>query len=411
MTLADSQPMIRARGLSKRYRLGGQRTLARSLRASLSGRNPTADEVWAVRDVSFDVARGERVGIVGRNGAGKSTLLKMLTRITQPTEGYGEIRGRVGSLLEVGTGFHRELSGRQNVYLNGAIIGLRRHEITARMGDIVAFAEIDRFIDTPVKYYSSGMYTRLAFSVAAHLDTEVLLVDEVLSVGDLAFQRKCMQRMAAMTSEGRTVIFVSHNLSAVSRLCPRALLLDKGRLLMDAPSEEVVAAYVEQAGGGASMEWSEETAPGSEDVKLVRVAATRSGGEPAAVFAVNDPIELHVVYRVNGSRPSFRVVVTLYAGGTLAFALMEPTETVRQGPGVYESVVVIPPDLLAELAYSVHVSIFASRGVKMHHVQQVDAVMFQVVGPIDGSSARGDYGERLKGVVMPKLDWSMQRLE
>ena len=151
MTLADSQPMIRARGLSKRYRLGGQRTLARSLRASLSGRNPTADEVWAVRDVSFDVARGERVGIVGRNGAGKSTLLKMLTRITQPTEGYGEIRGRVGSLLEVGTGFHRELSGRQNVYLNGAIIGLRRHEITARMGDIVAFAEIDRFIAAQVK--------------------------------------------------------------------------------------------------------------------------------------------------------------------------------------------------------------------------------------------------------------------
>ena len=411
MTLADSQPMIRARGLSKRYRLGGQRTLARSLRASLSGRNPTADEVWAVRDVSFDVARGERVGIVGRNGAGKSTLLKMLTRITQPTEGYGEIRGRVGSLLEVGTGFHRELSGRQNVYLNGAIIGLRRHEITARMGGIVAFAEIDRFIDTPVKYYSSGMYTRLAFSVAAHLDTEVLLVDEVLSVGDLAFQRKCMQRMAAMTSEGRTVIFVSHNLSAVSRLCPRALLLDKGRLLMDAPSEEVVATYVEQAGGGASMEWSEETAPGSEDVKLVRVAATRSGGEPAAVFAVSDSIELHVVYRVNGSRPSFRVVVTLYAGGTLAFALMEPTEAARQGPGLYESVVVIPPDLMAELVYSVHVSIFASRGVKMHHVQQADAVMFQVVDPIDGASARGDYGERLKGVVMPKLDWSMRRLE
>ena len=411
MTLADSELMVRARGLSKRYRLGGQSTLVQSLRVSLSGRRSVADEIWAVRDVSFDVARGERIGIVGRNGAGKSTLLKILTRITKPTEGYGEIHGRVGSLLEVGTGFHPELSGRQNIYLNGAIIGLRRHEITARMGDIVAFSELERFIDTPVKYYSSGMYTRLAFSVAAHLDTEVLLVDEVLAVGDLAFQRRCMDRMTEMTSEGRTVLFVSHNLSAVTRLCPRAMLLDKGRLLMDAASEEVVAAYIAQTGGGASMEWPEDAAPGSDDVKLIRVAATRSRGEPAAVFGVGDAIELHVVYRVNGTHPSFRVVVALYASGTLAFALLEPTETVRQGPGLYESVVVIPPHLMAEQLYSVHVSIFASRGVKLHHVQHAEAIMFQVVDPIDGASARGDYGERIKGVVMPKLDWSMQRLE
>jgi lipopolysaccharide transport system ATP-binding protein len=411
MTLADSGPMIRACGLSKRYRLGGQRTLAHSLRASLLGRKPVTDEVWAVRDVSFDVTRGERIGIVGRNGAGKSTLLKILTRITKPTGGYGEIHGRVGALLEVGTGFHPELSGRQNIHLNGAIIGLRHHEIAARMDDIIAFSELERFIDTPVKYYSSGMYTRLAFSVAAHLDTEVLLVDEVLAVGDLAFQRKCMERMTEMTSEGRTVLFVSHNLSAVTRLCPRAILLDKGRLLMDAPSEEVVAAYIEQTGGSSSMEWSEDRAPGSEEVKLVRVAATRSGGKPATVFGVGDRIELHVVYRVNASNPSFRVMVILYAGGALAFALLEPTETVRPGPGIYESLVIIPSHFMAEQVYSVHVSIFASRGVKMHHVQHPEAVMFQVVDPIDGTSARGDYGERLKGVVMPKLDWSMQRLE
>jgi lipopolysaccharide transport system ATP-binding protein len=411
MTLADSDLIIRARGLSKRYRLGGQRTLAQSLRASLSGRKRVVDEVWAVRDVSFDVARGERIGIVGRNGAGKSTLLKILTRITRPTEGYGEIHGRVGSLLEVGTGFHPELSGRQNIYLNGAILGLKRHEIAARIDEIIAFSEIERFVDTPVKHYSSGMYARLAFSVAAHLDTEVLLVDEVLAVGDLAFQQKCIKRMTDMTSEGRTVLFVSHNLSAVTRLCPRALLMDKGRLLMDAPSDEVVAAYIEQMGGSATMEWSEDSAPGSEEVKLVRVAATRRGGKPATVFGVGDPIELRVVYRVNGNNLRFRVIVILYAAGTLAFALMEPTETIRPKPGIYESLVVIPPHLMADQTYSVDISIVASRGVKMHHVQHSGAVMFQIVDPIDGSSARGDYSERLKGVVMPKLPWSMQQLE
>jgi lipopolysaccharide transport system ATP-binding protein len=411
MTATDGALMIRANGLSKRYRIGGQRTLMQSLRAAWSGKASDGDDVWALRDVSFDVALGERVGIIGRNGAGKSTLLKILTRITKPTEGYGEIHGRVGSLLEVGTGFHPELSGRQNIYLNGAILGLRREEIRARMDDIVTFSEIERFIDTPVKHYSSGMYTRLAFSVAAHLDTEVLLVDEVLAVGDFAFQQKCMKRMADMTSQGRTILFVSHNLSAVTRLCPRALLLDKGKVTIDGPSDEVVAAYIAQTGGSAVAEWTDERAPGSEEVRLMRVSATRPDGTTPPVFKVGEAIELRVLYRVNTADTRFRVQLILYAGGTVAFAPMEPTEAVRASPGIYQSVLTIPPHLMAEHVYRVHVSIFSSRGVKLHHVQHYETVMFQVVDPIDGSSARGDYSERLKGVVMPKLDWSMQRVE
>jgi len=247
---------IRIQGLSKRYRIGRSRmrdnTLRDEIASSLSrmlhrrgGDESDERTVWSLKDVSFDVHRGDVVGLIGRNGAGKSTLLKVLSRITDPTEGRVELRGRVGSLLEVGTGFHAELTGRENVYLNGAILGMRRSEILRKFDEIVAFSEIERFIDTPVKRYSTGMYLRLAFAVAAHLEPEILLVDEVLAVGDASFQRKCLDKMRDIGNEGRTVVLVSHNLTALSSLCSVGVLLDRGHLVATGPMDEVTQRYLD----------------------------------------------------------------------------------------------------------------------------------------------------------------------
>ena len=252
-----SDTAIHVRGLSKRYKIGValkykalRDVLADKLSAPvrmLTGRRrATTSSFWALDDVSFEVGRGEVLGLIGRNGAGKSTLLKILSRITEPTKGRIELYGRVGSLLEVGTGFHPELSGRENIFLNGAILGMRRAEIVRKFDEIVAFAEIGKFLDTPVKHYSSGMYTRLAFSVAAHLEPEIMLVDEVLAVGDLAFQRKCMGKMGEVAGQGRTVILVSHNTSAIWSLCRSVIWLDDGKIRQQGPSTEVVQAYREE---------------------------------------------------------------------------------------------------------------------------------------------------------------------
>ena len=262
-----SYVVIRVEGLGKRYRLGRResyKTLRDSLTDIIHGALrhlslwaetvSSADEqphvedghIWALKDVSLEVKRGEVLGVIGRNGAGKTTLLKILSRITEPTEGHAEIHGRVGSLLEVGTGFHPELTGRENIYLNGAILGMKRVEIDRKFDEIVAFAEIEKFIDTPVKRYSSGMYVRLAFAVAAHLDPEILVVDEVLSVGDAAFQEKCLGRMSVVSGEGRTVLFVSHNMEAITRLCSRAIWLDAGKVTDDGSPDRVVGKYLAQ---------------------------------------------------------------------------------------------------------------------------------------------------------------------
>jgi ABC-type polysaccharide/polyol phosphate transport system ATPase subunit len=233
------------------------------------------EEFWALRDINFEVPTGEAVGIIGRNGAGKSTLLKILSRITKPSRGQVAIRGRVGSLLEVGTGFHPELTGRENIYLNGSILGMRRREIRRRFDEIVAFAEVERFLDTPVKRFSSGMYVRLAFAVAAHLEPEILLVDEVLAVGDAQFQRRCLGKMEGFANQGRTVFFVSHQMSAVRRLCSRAMLLDKGRVAAYGPNEGVIASYLAAETVSAPEEW------------LDLAAADRSGNQQARFLAVH----------------------------------------------------------------------------------------------------------------------------
>ena len=252
-----STPAIRAEHLGKRYRLGARRRRSATARDAIAGaatrllgrfrREPAAvelnDVLWALDDVTFEVQPGETIGIIGRNGAGKSTLLKILSRIMEPTTGYAEITGRVGSLLEVGTGFHADLTGRENTYLNGAILGMKRAEIERKFDEIVAFAEVERFIDTPVKFYSSGMYMRLAFAVAAHLETEILVVDEVLAVGDIQFQKKCLGKMDDIARHGRTVLFISHNMEAVQRLCTRGMLLERGHLIASGSIGEVVTRY------------------------------------------------------------------------------------------------------------------------------------------------------------------------
>jgi len=259
-----SEIAIRAEGLAKRYRLGRMEryptlrdALVGAVKAPFAGRRAESEAVetlWALREVSFEVARGEVLGVIGQNGAGKSTLLKILSRITEPTAGRAVLHGRIGSLLEVGTGFHPELTGRENVYLNGAILGMRRAEIARQFDRIVAFAEVERFIDTPVKHFSSGMYMRLAFAVAAHLEPEILIVDEVLAVGDAAFQRKCLGRMEDVAQGGRTVLFVSHNLDAVRRLCERCLLLQHGRIEALGQTGEVIARYLARDARGEGPE-------------------------------------------------------------------------------------------------------------------------------------------------------------
>ncbi len=312
----DESIAVRARGLSKRYALGPRvpyRTLRDALASAVrgpfrreAGKDGTGigrDErfVWALRDVSFDIRHGEVVGVIGRNGAGKSTLLKILSRITEPTEGYAEIRGRIGSLLEVGTGFHPELSGRENIYLNGAILGMAKGEIDRKFDEIVAFAEVERFLDTPVKHYSSGMYLRLAFSVAAHLEPDILLVDEVLAVGDAAFRKKCLGKMGDVARQGRTVLFVSHDMAAIEGLCRNAFLLEEGRIVRTGPAGEVVQGYLANlpASAGPLLE-SRPDRRGNGRLRFTDIAFRGSGTTTESLQSGQD-VEVMIGYRGDGN--------------------------------------------------------------------------------------------------------------
>jgi len=297
----DTDLAIRATGVGKRFTIGKAERPENTLRdalamsgkrlwTSLKGARKRAapEPFWALQDVSFDLRRGEVLGIIGRNGAGKSTLLKILSRITEPTLGEITIRGRVGSLLEVGTGFHSELTGRENIFLNGAILGMSRWEIARKFDEIVEFAEVERFIDTPVKHYSSGMYLRLGFAVAAHLEPEVLIVDEVLAVGDADFQKKCLGKMGSVAREGRTVIFVSHNLTAIATLCNSGLVLDRGRVIERGPAEDCLKRY-SASGAGSDSTW------------------TRPGGDaPEAALFVS-----RVTSRLRGEQPTLELVLEI----------------------------------------------------------------------------------------------------
>jgi lipopolysaccharide transport system ATP-binding protein len=322
---------IRADGLSKQYRIGGKRERYKTLRDSITDtaaapfrlarslleprrRRTNGDQtIWALQDVGFEIRRGEVVGIIGRNGAGKSTLLKILSRITEPTRGYAEIHGRVGSLLEVGTGFHPELTGQENTYLNGAILGMRRTEVDRKFDEIVAFAEVERFIHTPVKHYSSGMYLRLAFAVAAHLEPEILLVDEVLAVGDAAFQQKCLGKMGDVAKQGRTVLFVSHNMAAVQNMCSAAYLVHDGQLVRSGATEEVVLGYLQmQRNLSAAVTLRDHASrAGTGRLRFTSLEFRDARGEMSDHFLPGEPITMRVTFE------AFEEVRHLVIGVTL----------------------------------------------------------------------------------------------
>ena len=316
-------PIIRVEGISKRYRIGARRAQPTTLREAIAGaaRSPLASlrrrrahddaTLWALRDVSFEVRPGEVVGVIGRNGAGKSTLLKILSRITEPTSGRAELYGRVSSLLEVGTGFHPELSGRENIFLNGAILGMKRGDITRRFDEIVAFSEVERFIDTPVKHYSTGMHMRLAFAVAAHLEPEILIVDEVLAVGDAQFQRKCLGKIGSVAKEGRTVLFVSHNMAAVSNLCKRGLVLEHGRVAYAGTQSEAVARYLTTCRSNGQPLRDRLDRAGSGEVRVVAVEVRDTEGRALDVATSGQDVDICLRYEAARGFQSSKVIAGL----------------------------------------------------------------------------------------------------
>ncbi|MEA2173735.1 MAG: lipopolysaccharide transport system ATP-binding protein [Blastocatellia bacterium] len=412
------RPIIKADKLGKEYKLGTRDAAYATVREALAGwaRAPLAllsgagrrraQTVWALRDVSFEIHPGEVVGIIGRNGAGKSTLLKLLSRITEPTTGRAELYGRVGSLLEVGTGFHPELSGRENIYLNGSILGMSRAEIESKFDEIVAFAEVEKFLDTPVKRYSSGMYVRLAFAVAAHLEPEILVVDEVLAVGDHAFQQKCLSKMQDVSARGRTVLFVSHNMGAISRLCQRCILLDQGRVIDIGPTSKVVQSYM-TSGLVQRSEYLQAAEP-SKEMNLRRVALV--GGldqELKSEVAYHEGFRFLIEYEVARPVAGVSVSIVLYtADGTCAFVSADTDQHDEllgtRAKGNYRTSVLIPAEWLNIGRYTVNVTV-ASAATSGVVYDDVEALVFNVV---DTGSPGSRHGIERKGVLQPLLNWT-----
>lgn len=423
---------LRVEKLWKQYRVGRQPERYSTLRDSITNafrspvgvlqsllrgqgnRRPAGDDhFWAVKDVSFDIRRGEVVGIIGRNGAGKSTLLKMLSRITEPSLGQISLYGRVGSLLEVGTGFHPELTGRENIQLNAAILGMKREELAAKFDEIVAFAEVEKFIDTAVKHYSSGMYLRLAFSVAAHLEPEVLIVDEVLAVGDAAFQKKCLGKMEGVAKEGRTVLFVSHNMQAVTRLCERVILLDNGGVVGDGPAGQLVTRYLSSSEGSTKLrEWDDPVrAPGSDVVRLRAVRTRAEDGQPTDLVDIRKPVGVEIEYDVLKSGNIFHPCFSVHnSEGVHLFSAQDTDRTWMRQPrpaGRYTSTGWIPGDLLNEGAMFVGVAIW-TLAPDICHFYERDAVAFHVVDSYEEGSSRGGWLGNVPGVIRPFCKWDTQ---
>lgn len=418
---------IIAENLSKRYRIGRR---VEDHRSSASGfqrlfspfaylvstlREPEADEIlWALKDVSFSVRRGEAIGVIGRNGAGKSTLLKILSRITEPTSGRAVINGRVGSLLEVGTGFHPELTGRENIYLSGAILGMKRAEIDRKFDEIVAFAETERFLDTPVKRYSSGMYVRLAFAVAAHLEPEILLVDEVLAVGDAAFQKKCLGKMGDVATAGRTVLFVSHNMVAVQNLCNRAIWLDNGQIIEQGDTHQVVAKYLSLGSQSLSEQiWlDKETAPGNERVRIHRLAVRPENGCPGDPISMHTPIVVEVEYWNLLPDEIIHSCLHFYTEQQVVAFTSAPIDSHPElaqnakSVGLYREVCCIPGNLLNSGVHRVLLLMIRNTSKIVYRME--DSLTFEV---LDLGDRAGTWYGKEPGFVRPILNWQVQKME
>lgn len=419
---------IRINGVSKLYRLGLREqihdtlvgTAMSWLRApirnhrKLRGLSRFDDEsgtdvLWALRDVSFDVAEGEVIGIIGRNGAGKSTLLKILSRITEPTHGRITILGKVASLLEVGTGFHPELTGRENVYLNGTILGMNKVEIDRKFDEIVEFSGVERFLETPVKRYSSGMQVRLAFSVAAHLEPDILIVDEVLAVGDAEFQAKCLGKMESVSKGGhRTVLFVSHNMSAIKRLCQRCVLLDHGQVETIGPSDIVVRQYLSHgATGGRELRWPGEEGPGSEEITFQSVRVLGADDKTDSTLSTGDELAVEIRYRIRRSLANLRIAMSLFTDDGVE--VLATSDFHQQGerrtrePGDYTSVCRIPGGLLNTGRYTISIDADIPRiAILARDVQlgfEIEELTVNHLGITIAS--------RPSGVIHPHLRWTV----
>jgi lipopolysaccharide transport system ATP-binding protein len=422
-----SDVAIRAQDLGKLYRIGTRGTPYRSvrdavvdalhvpLRAVGRQRNgqQAAETIWALNSISFEVKHGQVLGIIGRNGAGKSTLLKILSRITEPTSGRARIHGRVGSLLEVGTGFHPELTGRENIYLNGAILGMKKAEIERKFDEIVAFAEIDKFLDTPVKHYSSGMYVRLAFAVAAHLEPHVLIVDEVLAVGDAAFQKKCLGRMGRVASEGRTVLFVSHNLLAVQSLCSEVIWLQNGQIARQGKPDGVVSAYLATSRSTSTEQlWTDPTcAPGNDQVRIRRARIQAVNGSAAHPITVRTPIVIAFEFWnfVPGAHLNLSLVL-LNQLDQPAFNTTSLSDPLWHGGpfprGLFRSHCYIPGDLLNDGTYRVQLHVIKDQSVGIFRYD--DILSFDVEDAVD--VPRLWYG-KIPGAVRPTLVWRTELVQ
>jgi lipopolysaccharide transport system ATP-binding protein len=409
------KPIIRAKNLSKRYRIGSgghtslRDALAASMRAPLrrlvNGKRGTGDTIWALRDVSFEVARGEVVGIIGRNGAGKSTLLKILSRITKPTAGWVSLNGRVGSLLEVGTGFHSELTGRENIFLNGAILGMSKREIDSKFDEIVAFAETEEFLDTPVKRYSSGMIVRLAFAVAAHLEPEILIIDEMLAVGDISFQKKCLGKMNEVARHGRTILFVSHDLSAINALCKRAMLLHEGALIMNGPTREVTAYYLDTTNKLYSpVTWIDVPSGRSVEVEL-HWTGIRQRGLATTAIDCREAFSIAFEYELKKVVPNSRFfLIVRNAKGEIVFTTSDYDEITDEASnrttGTFVSEIAVPGGLLKVGSY------YGTIGADIKNDRVIfaadDVLSFDVFESGDDTLA-----ERHKrvGLLAPLLKW------
>lgn len=407
------RPILRVEQLGKRYSIGKATGPGGSLREQIeevlrtprrllsrsSSRKEPDPTIWALREVSFEVQPGEILGIIGKNGAGKSTLLKILSRITAPTTGTADIYGRVGSLLEVGTGFHADLTGRENLYLNGSILGMQRREIDRKFEEIVEFAEIGPFIDTPVKRYSSGMYLRLAFAVAAHLEPEILIVDEVLAVGDFGFQKKCLGKMSEVAREGRTILFVSHNLVALRSLCYRGLLLDQGEVVTMGTIDAAVQAYLQQH-STTRHEWVAPEEKG--DTSAVRLLAVRLRSTPPVDpqrLTVEDPFSIEVDYRSN--LPDALLQVSLVLDNLEGICVFNARSQPKRFPsGLIRQCCQIPANLLNDGSYTLRVVLIQDTNVGL--IDRPNLLQFEV----HDVERQGTWYGKWSGVVRPQLEWA-----
>jgi lipopolysaccharide transport system ATP-binding protein len=415
--------------VSKRYRVRADAPTSQAgsvLSRQLQRLRPRHEEFWAVRDVTFEVERGQALGIIGHNGAGKSTILKLIANITSPSAGEIRINGRLSALIEVGSGFHPELSGRENIYLSGTIMGMRRREIDAKLDSIVEFAGVRKFIDTPVKRYSSGMYVRLGFAIAAHLDPQVLLLDEVLAVGDAAFQAKCLQRIKELQASGTTIVFISHDLTAVERLCQRVILMRKGQIASQGSARDVIREYHLGADSpltstassqvGAERSWhDDDTAPGNEALRLRSARVRTRDGETASGLDIREAVGIEVTYDV---LEAGHVMIPNYhfvnQDGLHLFSIQDVESEWRRRPrpvGQYTSTAWIPGNFLAAGPVSVDIAVSSHVPLVRVHALVQAALEFEVIDRFDGDGVRGDYMGEYPGVIRPMVDWTTRHQE